>query len=534
MLLGSQTKIENTPRSFLRELQRILKDGNVLNFCRVPAGLLRIQWAYKMLDEDMILADKMGCKGVIIHMCSRRAVNEKWKEILLTKEETINRTIEHINYFLKTYKPKVRLLLENSATDGYKIAGSLIDLGKIFKPLYKKHKDKVGICLDTCHAFSSGYALNTIEGVENFFKDYKKYVGEYSTIKLIHLNDSYYPIGSKKDRHEVIGKGYIFKNSTSLCYLVHFCKEQKIPLCLETKGSFLRQLKYIKSSCFEVDKKEVSKILREFYKIHKSLGNTFQANQYLEAYYSGKFGAGISSKIEEYARTGKIALLEEFRNNPIIQAHLELTSVYGIGPQKASELISQGIFTIKDLHKAKLTKAQKIGLQYHQDLSQKISRKEAEKIRDQIDKKLTGKDKYVELAGSYRLGKKKLGDIDIIISVKKNDLDFKEFIEKLNLEILSQSNSNVIALTDTKPVRHIDIHYVRWEDIPYHLLYFSSGEYFSRKIRKMAKDKGYKLNDKGLYYKNKKIKVTSEKDIFKKLGIPWVPPEKRYKDYQDI
>ena len=63
--------------------------------------------------------------------------------------------------------------------------------------------------------------------------------------------------------------------------------------------------------------------------------------------------------------------------------------------------------------------------------------------------------------------------------------------------------------------------------MPFFLLYFGSGENFSRKIRKYAKDKGYKLNETGLYKNNKKINLKSEKEIFDYLKIPYVKPENR-------
>ena len=67
--------------------------------------------------------------------------------------------------------------------------------------------------------------------------------------------------------------------------------------------------------------------------------------------------------------------------------------------------------------------------------------------------------------------------------------------------------------------RHIDIHLVEKKNLPFFLLYFSSGELISRKLRKIAKNKGYKLNEKGLFKNNKKISIDNEKNIFSHLGI---------------
>ncbi len=75
--------------------------------------------------------------------------------------------------------------------------------------------------------------------------------------------------------------------------------------------------------------------------------------------------------------------------------------------------------------------------------------------------------------------------------------------------------------------RHIDLHMVKDQEVPFHILYFSSGEQFSRMIRQKAKEQGYKLNDKGLFKNGKKVNVKTEKNVFNKLNIKWIPSEKR-------
>ena len=56
--------------------------------------------------------------------------------------------------------------------------------------------------------------------MKDLLDEYKKYIGDYSTLQLIHLNDSKEPLGSNKDRHEIIGKGYIYKEKEALLYLL--------------------------------------------------------------------------------------------------------------------------------------------------------------------------------------------------------------------------------------------------------------------------------------------------------------------------
>lgn len=578
-----------------KEIKKFIKKNKIkgfvhgsylLNFCRVPEGLIRIQWAYKILEEDMTLGEKLGMKGVVIHMCSRNAVDEKWKPVTLTHQEAIRRNIKHIEYFFKNYgkKLKIKLLLENSSSEGNKIGGNLLEFGKVFKPLYKKYGKRIGTCIDTCHAFASGYPLNTILGMKNFLIEYKKHVGSYSTISLIHLNDSLDVLGSKKDRHAAIGKGYIFKTKEgkeALCFLVSFAIKNKIPMCLETNSGYKRELGLIRKTCIsklkgggkEVTKEEIIEILKEFQEYHKSLGNNIKATQYTRAIQSLEhssikkiksgselldllwIGKGIISKVDEYIKTGKVKLLEEFRKNPLISSSKELTSVFGIGPKKAKLLIDNGIYSVDDLKKAvnkgnvKLTRSQKIGLKYYDDLQKRIPRVESEKIKELIEKefkKVFGSKGSVDLAGSYRMGKKTSGDVDIVLSLKKikttNGI-LKRFVKHLfehdilvdtlsGSKIPGDKNSNYIGIIQLKnnPARHIDLHLIKSEDFPFHMLYFGSGEQFSRKIRKEAKEKGYKLNDKGLFKKGSKTRISSiktERNVFKVLGMNWVQPEKR-------
>ena len=84
-----------------------------------------------------------------------------------------------------------------------------------------------------------------------------------------------------------------------------------------------------------------------------------------------------------------------------------------------------------------------------------------------------------------------------------------------------------IVESSTNSFTHLDLHVVKWEELPFYTLYFSSGKYFSTLIRKYAKDKGYILNEKGIYKNNRKISAKNEKDIFNILRIKWISPEER-------
>lgn len=557
-IILSETEIKKIKDYSKKNKIKLFVHGSyLLNFCKIPVGLLRIQWAYNLLREDMELSNKLGAKAIVIHMCSKNAVDEKWRPLKLSVEETIKRNINHLNYFLNENKNlKIKILLENSASEGGKIGGKLQELGKVYNGIIKKFPNKIGICIDTCHAFASGYDLSNKKGIDNFIKEYKKYVGPLSTLELIHLNDSKDILGSKKDRHAPLGKGNIFKNNIeTLCYFVF--KMKSIPMCLETHSpNIIREIKLV-YSCFlksgggsKISSDNVIKELQEIMDYHRSLGNMIKAVQYGKAINSIKksglleiesgaqilslpfIGKGISSKVDELIKTGKISLLEKFKKDPKVKSYKDLTKVFGIGPKKARVLINRNILTISDLKKNDelLTKSQKIGLKYYNDLKKRIPRKESEKALKKIQKIFSDSCFDFKLAGSYKLGKKDSGDIDLIIvtdKIKKNML--VKIIEKLyqenilfdNLSSFPKENSTTymgIAKFD-KIFRHIDIHLVKKENLPYYMLYFGSGEIFSRYIRRIAKEKGYKLNEKGLFKNNKKIKVKKEKNICEILDI---------------
>jgi deoxyribonuclease-4 len=124
---------------------------------------------------------------------------------------------------------RASVLLENTAGKKGDITSTVTALAEIIDTC---QCDRIaGICIDTCHAFSSGYDLTSGEGVEKLVGEIKKYIG-LDKLKLIHLNDSKRPLGSGVDRHEHIGKGFIgmrgFRN------LLSDKRIANVPIILET------------------------------------------------------------------------------------------------------------------------------------------------------------------------------------------------------------------------------------------------------------------------------------------------------------
>ena len=90
-------------------------------------------------------------------------------------------------------------------------------------------KDKLGVCLDTCHVWDGGYDIvNDLDGV---LTEFDRVIG-LSRLKAVHLNDSMNPLGARKDRHAKIGEGHI--GLEALVRVINHPALKSLPFCLET------------------------------------------------------------------------------------------------------------------------------------------------------------------------------------------------------------------------------------------------------------------------------------------------------------
>jgi deoxyribonuclease-4 len=102
--------------------------------------------------------------------------------------------------------PGVRVLLELTAGSGTSIGATFENLAAIRAGVPRSERGRVGVCLDTCHAFAAGYDL--VSDYEGVWSAYEA-VLPLSTLELFHLNDSQHGLGSRKDRHAGIGDGML-------------------------------------------------------------------------------------------------------------------------------------------------------------------------------------------------------------------------------------------------------------------------------------------------------------------------------------
>lgn len=138
----------------------------------------------------------------------------------------ITMIIDLLNRIL-TPEQTTTVLLETMSGKGSEIGRSFEELAEIRKGV--KLKDKVGICLDTCHIFAAGYDLvNDLDGV---LSNFDKTLG-LENLKAVHLNDSLMPLNSNKDRHAQIGKGLI--GEKALINFINHPALKNLPFILET------------------------------------------------------------------------------------------------------------------------------------------------------------------------------------------------------------------------------------------------------------------------------------------------------------
>jgi deoxyribonuclease-4 len=97
-----------------------------------------------------------------------------------------------------------RILLELTAGSGTSVGGSFQNLAAILDEIPASVRGRVGVCVDTCHAYAAGYDL--VDDYESVWEDFESRLG-YERLGLLHLNDSKHPMGSNKDRHETLGEG---------------------------------------------------------------------------------------------------------------------------------------------------------------------------------------------------------------------------------------------------------------------------------------------------------------------------------------
>jgi deoxyribonuclease-4 len=124
---------------------------------------------------------------------------------------------------------RVKVLLENTAGQGYSLGHRFEHLGRIFELV--EEPDRLGVCLDTCHVFAAGYPLSPEKQYRATLREFDRQVG-LRRLRVFHVNDSLKPLGSRVDRHAHIGRGCLGLEPFRL--LVNDRRFRRLPMILET------------------------------------------------------------------------------------------------------------------------------------------------------------------------------------------------------------------------------------------------------------------------------------------------------------
>lgn len=133
--------------------------------------------------------------------------------------------------FRRTPDISTTVLLENTAGQGSTLGWNFEQLGAMLS-LVSANRERLGVCIDTCHAFAAGYDLTTDEGFLLMTSELDRHVG-LNRVKAIHLNDSKKGLGSRVDRHEHIGEGMI--GISAFRRVLTHTQISNVPMYLETE-----------------------------------------------------------------------------------------------------------------------------------------------------------------------------------------------------------------------------------------------------------------------------------------------------------
>ena len=170
--------------------------------------------------DEMERANQLGLKLLNFHPGSH--LNK------ISEQDCLARIAESINIAVSKV-PNVIAVIENTAGQGSNLGYRFEHLAEIIEQV--EDKSRVGVCLDTCHTFSAGYDISSLEQCEKTFAEFEQVVG-FKYLRGMHLNGSKTLLGSRKDRHDTLREGTI---GTAFCeFIMKDNRFDGIPMILET------------------------------------------------------------------------------------------------------------------------------------------------------------------------------------------------------------------------------------------------------------------------------------------------------------
>lgn len=255
-------------------------------------------------------------------------------------------------------------------------------------------------------------------------------------------------------------------------------------------------------------------------------------------------GQSLADHIAEYIEKGKVRKWEKTKKQSE-KGLPELLKIEGLGPNKVRELSEElNIKNISDLEKAakqnRISKLEGFGKKTEQNLLRSIDQYrsrhermligEAWKIAEETIGYLRDHAELerIDYAGSLRRMKETIGDIDILAVTEDPEKLMDVFTDMKNVSRVLEQGERKSSVVLSSHV-NIDLRIINKRSYGAALLYFTGSKDHNILLRKMAMEKDYKLSEYGLFKGNSGKKIAGEKeaDVYKKLGLKWIPPEMR-------
>lgn len=216
------------------------------NFREDPAFQSKLDKTCSGLQGELDLAAGFG-SGVVCHIgsCKHKdrgifTIARSIEKVLEGQTQATKQLAKDLQIPIYDFKKSRKLILENAAGEGSKIGSTLDEISEIINLVKPEVRDQIKVCIDTAHIFGAGqYDFGDPNIVDTFFSDFDEKIG-LDRLEMFHLNDSRKPYGSKQDRHENLGVGYIYgirRNEEEdgdgllgLKRLVDVSEERRIPL----------------------------------------------------------------------------------------------------------------------------------------------------------------------------------------------------------------------------------------------------------------------------------------------------------------
>lgn len=253
-------------------------------------------------------------------------------------------------------------------------------------------------------------------------------------------------------------------------------------------------------------------------------------------------GEALSQKIEEYSKTGTMAYYEEL-TQVVPESLLELMQIPNLGPKKIKVLYDElEITNIGELEYAckenRLIHLTGFGEKTQENVLKGIEffkrhkgeflfgdvYQEAERIRQRLSTIVDPI--WAEVCGSIRRRKEVVRDMDILVAAENHEKITSFFVSMPEVDQVLVTGETKTSVRMKSGIE-ADLRVVTRQEFPYALVYFTGSKEHNVRLRGIAKKKGWKLNEYGIFDGDNLVTCKSEEEIYRALGLPYIPPELR-------